>query len=664
MASSPLEISDIICEIKDGEYIFTVKPLTSAKVIISTDNKHTNIIQSSYVGGALKVAETDLKDLPYAFIFKESGGSYSSPAQIFTQKPEVIAVEISSDYSIRIFFKKTTSLAVKNKVDIRAAVNGAQIGRTVVDKKDCAFSLYEIGIDSSINNVNLTVTFYYTDSYGVNIASSPTVIDLPIKSPEPLSVSFDGEYLTAEFNRKCDITAEILQYNTCIGNINKKSGKFDLRGLVNGGGYTVRFAVKYDYGVSLYGTAISVITDMPTVISREYYDGKITIKFAKTAYYKINENIVYGDSYEAQTSASEITVSFANTNNYGPCITVNLANPAVYTYSGYYCQANNPYEIPFYSSAVTLKYGYSEFENSSFIVKNQTLKIKNDSHLSENIRDDFIELLKSADSYEKVKELRDIILNYLPLKAEDMLFFKYGFNAEDGYCDIQEGINLSVEYQHYMNIPEVPFNGESQDPGNNELSGFTGGQCVNYRAVLRNGNIIFEPFIGAMTCSGALSVPAPEQITESGKQVGGAGIADLMFKGLAAPFVKLVYPQEFSCREQSNHGSVYCGDNVCLIASSSLTETEEAAVKLREYGDLSKSENIAVTYFRGRTAVIPQVIFFVNDNILQRPLGYTIGDLAAEFNCLAENIKFIRSGFVFYRTASDIPVFSGDKVKI
>ena len=203
----------------------------------------------------------------------------------------------------------------------------------------------------------------------------------------------------------------------------------------------------------------------------------------------------------------------------------------------------------------------------------------------------------------------------MPMTFDEVLYYHYGFDPANSYMDLLPGMRLRIDYQIYQTVYSSGSDGD-------KLSGFVGNgtsysEVVSYRHGKFSGrNLIgLEPFL--------IRIENPKIVGSVEK--GGGGVIDLHQPGYQKPYYRLFYPNRIP--RSDSFGSVGTAQNVTLIAADTLTALGKATEKYLLNQTIEPETDVAVFYFRGRAAVIPEIAVLVNGHPVYAPVGTTVRQL-------------------------------------
>lgn len=321
---------------------------------------------------------------------------------------------------------------------------------------------------------------------------------------------------------------------------------------------------------------------------------------------------------------------------------------------------------------------------------------------SDSVYDEFEEMLACcAKDYETMEMLARAVLEHAPLRAEDILAFQYRYRVSEARVDLLSGLALSIEYAVYQNIPEsqrmlledgLPTGAadssgfpEAYDgmrgnylsvgiPGMSERTqdisrrnGYVGTGACDCQVVLRNGRVVLEPFIQGFTQAASYVIPASGPLDSQAQLDGGAGVADFLADGMAAPFVRLLYPIERTGR--NSKGEMRYFHNICLAAGQSLPALAQASQAMRRQELPERLEEVSLADLRGRATIRVRLMVTVNKVLQWVSMGTTVGDMADALGILQARLALWRqTSFgpcpVFADELGSMRLVSGDILEV
>ena len=222
-----------------------------------------------------------------------------------------------------------------------------------------------------------------------------------------------------------------------------------------------------------------------------------------------------------------------------------------------------------------------------------------------------------------IRQIQDMIASCMPSTFQESLYFRYRFDAANGYVDLVPGMRLRVDYAAYQFIYSA-----NQPNGNALLDGFVGGSTahLHVRGALVPGTggeaIVFDPFFGSLAHS---SVAA--------NKGGAAGVLDLVGSAYQKPYYRLFYPKTLASSD--GPGVSDTTQNVTLVGASTLADLNTATNAYLANQTVPVGATIAASFFRGRAAVIPEIGIFLQTLPIYVSLGTTIRQVYAGYNSIS-----------------------------
>lgn len=427
---------------------------------------------------------------------------------------------------------------------------------------------------------------------------------------------------------------------------------------------------KTELGRSLYGSKAEVILRSPVVESCNICDGNVDIRMERSGIYAVSygkeDQVITGRQFQVPQEALEFQIGYINGNAAGPAVNYEVKERAVYAFvqgeESFYLACGRPDGCGL-NQDIAVEPGAKQAEGSAYTGtyfqlegtgEKTILTMKKEIFTAEPeaVHEDYKNLMKQiAAKREVFFAVRSAVLENLPMRAGEMLFYYYDHCPESGYVGIYEGMNLMTEYTVYQNIPDAR-------QSNGDLNGFVGTGTAGYQVVERDGDLKIEPFAGEMN----FVVAPPKDIGSDNKLCGGAGIADLLYQGFSAKYMRLVYPARFT--DRSSTGNLCYDRNICLLSSGSWDRLSEATEHMRTGG--LGVDGCAYHYFRGRAVVIPQICVTVCGNVLYVSLGTRLSDVQKSMGLKECRLYRMVNGEklpVKYQN-TQIPLVAGDCIEL
>jgi hypothetical protein len=195
----------------------------------------------------------------------------------------------------------------------------------------------------------------------------------------------------------------------------------------------------------------------------------------------------------------------------------------------------------------------------------------------------------------------------LPLPYGEILGYRYGFDPQGRYVDLQPGMSLRVE----------AATGEFAGPGQQaQFSGFVGSGASRWMVSRRRLDqaLVFDAFVGALA-------PYAPMTTQGGAW----GVVELQAAG-AFRYYRLLYPPTEFGAWPGYAGTL---ENVALVGAEYRADIA-AATTAYVGGQPVPSQGrgaIGCTYFRGRTLVVPELPVILQGMPFYAPVGATLRQL-------------------------------------
>ena len=260
----------------------------------------------------------------------------------------------------------------------------------------------------------------------------------------------------------------------------------------------------------------------------------------------------------------------------------------------------------------------------------------NNIPIREDLRADYLGFLAKVEEQSlkpgALNLLRQVVANSLPLTFTETLYYRYGFDPDNGYINLQSGMRLQIDSQSFQMMgPQFQ---------NSHQNGFIGSGTAYYdiENYLNNGrlNTGANPFLSRILYNGSRQ-------TVTNNSGGGGGVIDWYANTLQRPFYRLLYPLQFTSSD--SHGADGPAQGVALLATDSYTRLEEATAIYLQQGDFDglQDSQTVVTFFRGRTIVTPQIPVQINGQSTYIAVGTTLRQALAGFAALpfGENVTLV-----------------------
>ncbi|MFL6244797.1 MAG: hypothetical protein ACJ74H_02140 [Thermoanaerobaculia bacterium] len=213
--------------------------------------------------------------------------------------------------------------------------------------------------------------------------------------------------------------------------------------------------------------------------------------------------------------------------------------------------------------------------------------------------------------------VQDAISRAMPQTFAESLYYAYAFVPGEGYVDLRPGMLLRADFESYQYL------GPDQT-----VSAYVDGFVSSSSAVYDVGSYVtsdgqwltgFDAFLSLVTQSGSI-VPAPD--TDGSTSSGGGGIVDLYYSQFRKAFVRLVYPPQILGDSSSDARTEF---NVAVLASDDYRTLGTATLNLRNAQPLPN--DVAATYFRGRTTIAACIRIWLDGQPLVVSVGTTVANV-------------------------------------
>jgi hypothetical protein len=238
----------------------------------------------------------------------------------------------------------------------------------------------------------------------------------------------------------------------------------------------------------------------------------------------------------------------------------------------------------------------------------------------------------------------------IPLSLSETLYYRYGFDAANGYIDLIPGMRLRIESAANQVMSSLaPIS---------SLNGFVP-SSVAYYGISRlsdssgNQRLAFDAFLGSNR---------PPAITSLTGVAG--GIIDLQKAATARRYYRLIYPAQLAPPDRPDNAGLY--DNVTLIGADLLSDLNVATNPATRSSICGTSSDgnapVLCNYFRGRSIAIPELrVFLATPQAVEPmfvPVGATVRNLLDYFGNNSLPLVTNEPGFpgFNYRRPFSIPV--------
>jgi hypothetical protein len=249
-------------------------------------------------------------------------------------------------------------------------------------------------------------------------------------------------------------------------------------------------------------------------------------------------------------------------------------------------------------------------------------------------RDFLIRLEATGQEPEFLYQVKAAVASTIPMTFEEVLFYRYGFDPENGYIDLHPGMRVRVDFQVYQFVGEAEGN----------INGYVGSGTSFYPIVRhRQGREMFLGFNGFLERIQPTRVENPK----GGDDGGAGGLIDFKKPGRNKAFYRLFYPTAVSAGYSP--GSVGPRKHITLVGADTLKDLAAATRQYLENQDVEETAQTVVVYFRGRALVIPEIAVLVNQTATHVPVGTRVRDLVERSVSIAPRNLVDRIVFPFDR---------------
>ena len=208
--------------------------------------------------------------------------------------------------------------------------------------------------------------------------------------------------------------------------------------------------------------------------------------------------------------------------------------------------------------------------------------------------------------------VRDVLATGLPLTFYETLFYRYGFDPVNGYCNLEPGMALRLDSEVFQ------FEGTS--PSATQLSGFVVTGSRDYAI----GDYLFPSGVRKTGFDAFLATLQRPAVPVNSR--GSGGIIDLYATGYRRRWYRLFYPITFTGADSG--GAIGVTNNMALLGCDSWEALVDATGIYLQTGSFAGvTHDIAYTFFRGRMVASPLITVLVNGSPQQVSLGTTVREL-------------------------------------
>lgn len=624
----------------------------------------------------------------YLYISDQDSGITSSIVKVYSERAQLKRWTISDRGELVLYVRRNSPLFhLSDKLVLAYSDCYGKKRTCFIELPHMRIGLDELDVAFEDPRFTFTLNFHMKDGQAeINGAPTPE-IDIYPSGPDIQSVSYIGNRLDVQLSGRPEtatVIGELYEDGVRVLNAELEDGKMDVSNMTwsRNAVYTLRAWYKNDTGTSPKSDPVVVEVRKPDVEFCEFSGGLASLKLAVPAVYQYDYGdglqTVSGDSVTVPDSAKELSIAIKRGLYTGPSLDFKLQQRAFYPLAQangqtLYFYGERPDDMtPGQELAIQLDrqaVGWKDYDGTCFALtktgdEKLLLKVKTAYYTTEpaEIETDYLSMTEAVLSLESTAEsdslLNDIrmkIIENVPIPAGEYAFFHYGYNPQDGYTDIFEGMSLLTEYAVYQNVPDEV--GTSVLDG---LSGFAGSGTARYTIIRRNGKLTVDPFAGSMN----FDVPPPTPMSGDAKLQGGAGMADLLFKDFTNPVMRLVYPAQYP--ERTGGGDLVYADNICLITAADMKNLHQATVNMRRRA--TWVPDVCYQYFRGKSFMLPQIRIEVNGNAEWHSLGIQLGDILEQSGIKdLSGVKLYRNRagklYPVYSPCKEMTLLLGDRIR-
>lgn len=239
----------------------------------------------------------------------------------------------------------------------------------------------------------------------------------------------------------------------------------------------------------------------------------------------------------------------------------------------------------------------------------------------------------------RLNAIRGWLAQAMPQTPAETLYFRHGFDRANRVAELTPGMRLRVDFEQHQTV----------DPGNDPRNGFVGAGS-SYVTISEvpghSGGLVlgFDAFLSRLT---GLSV--------SPATGGAAGAMDLQGAASQLPYWRLFYPPTYPSSDGTGVSGVQ--ESVVLIGAPNRADLETATTNYLA-GQPLPNDAVSI-WFRGRTAVVPEVPVMLQGVSTYVPLGTSVRDVLAGLTPLPRSQWRQVSGNVMTRPNTILPASGG-----
>ncbi len=212
-------------------------------------------------------------------------------------------------------------------------------------------------------------------------------------------------------------------------------------------------------------------------------------------------------------------------------------------------------------------------------------------------------------------EVQQTFVQGMPLTFDETLYYAYGFDPINRSVNLQPGMRVTFDFEAHQFVG-------SEDT---DLNGFVGGGASQYNLGSYHYTIQGNEYLETGFSNFLSQLP----IEVDNNVGGGGGAIDMYANGFRKPYYKLLYPTTINSSD--GNGSSNASTNVSILAADTMANLETYA-QSRNFNTLPAT--VALTFFRGRVVITPEVRVLVNGAPTYVPVGSSVRQLVEQFTSL------------------------------
>jgi hypothetical protein len=578
--------------------------------LVTVANGATNVVQSTVTGLSATPALNADPTVDYTVSVQQAAGIVTGPAMT----PTAIATSGCTITAITFTDASTASIVWSAPPSQAANVTQYQIVALVDGAEQVLKTVSSPATTTTVSTGSLLAGLSYAFAVRAVIANATGPIGAPFPLfaavPAGLVAHYDGHNIVAQWAAVAD--PRVTGYRATISITGQNDIPVDATG--------ISFSYPYDISSLAAAAAITVKVAGRAGASIGPNTGMANVRTGNPAFY-------VGDLANAVAPAVY------------PCLTVppGAADLVFYLPELFATHQTNPItQGPFTltpMSPVVAPYAYTVTTASS-----SSLWSFSDLSARQTIAAQFASFLAAiAGTTGALPQAARIVQQTLgaglPLTFSESLLYRYSFDPDMRFVDLQAGMRLEIRYESYQYVTgnSAGIDGYvTSGVAVHEISDLPEGTGLNFTAI--------DPFLGSLQ---AISFAAPQQ--------GGAGgVIDLQTAAYRRPFLRLFYPASFPAGQST--GSTDANHAVAIVAAATWSALDRVTQNFIQFGTLPPpSADASINYFRGRAVPVPQVVVSVNGAGHFVPLGTTLGGILASHGLMPDLTGVAVSGLALLR---------------